>query len=82
MNYRYIGNLVKIAECVGTLTKLEIPIRQKRVRLVPPDATRSMGNGAKWNGVGYGLRGLWVLSWENIQLNSGIKNIQNHTVRE
>ena len=38
MNYRYIGILVKIAECVGAFTKLEIPIRQKRVRLVPPDA--------------------------------------------
>ena len=38
MNYRYIGILVKIAESVGTLTKMEIPIRQKRVRLVPPDA--------------------------------------------
>ena len=38
MNYRYIGILEKIAECVGTLTKLEIPIRQKRVRLVPPEA--------------------------------------------
>ena len=38
MNYRYIGILGKIADCVGSLTKLEIPIRQKRVRLVPPDA--------------------------------------------
>ena len=33
-----MGILVKISECVGTLTKLEIPIREKRVRLVPPDA--------------------------------------------
>ena len=38
MNYRYIGILLKIAECVGALMKLEIPIRQKTVRLVPPVA--------------------------------------------
>ena len=30
---------MKVGECVGTLTKSEILICQKRVRLVPPDAT-------------------------------------------
>ena len=39
MNYRYIDILVKIGTCVGTLAKSEIPIREKRVRLAPPDAT-------------------------------------------
>ena len=39
MNYWYIGILVKIADCVGTLTKLKILIHQKRIQLVPPDAT-------------------------------------------
>ena len=39
MSYKYIDILVKIAECVGTLMKLEIPIRQKRVRFVPPDTS-------------------------------------------
>ena len=34
-----MGILVKIADCVGILTKLEIPIRQKHIGLVPPDAT-------------------------------------------
>ena len=29
--------MMKICECVDTLTKSEIPICQKRVRLVPPD---------------------------------------------
>ena len=31
--------MMKIGERVGTLTKLEIPICQKRVELVPPDAS-------------------------------------------
>ena len=38
MNCRYIGILLKIAECVGALMKLEIPIRQKRILLVLTDA--------------------------------------------
>ena len=36
--YGYIGIMMKIGECVGTLMKSEILICHKRVQLVPPDA--------------------------------------------